>query len=244
MYKCTHQATAQWFKPACHIDMRVMSVDVECAATGPGHNDRVPCRVACVEWIPDEAEFVLRMDEVIAVHDVKDPLTYITGLTHADIANGISFGEARDVLCSILGDDVCLVGQAIQADIEWMDLQQGVHYCTAIDLARMFRSYHERYKNFVYFSLRKLVYALFDEDIQCKEHDPVIDANYSLRIYAEYVRESKVSDAVEKLQSMTTNRMFPDDMMARNAKTFNGICSFAYDPLRCFCGQPTKRMLR
>ena len=68
--------------------MPVLSVDVEAAATGTGHNDRAPVWVAVV----DGAGAVL-LDRKIRVEGLASPLTAVTGLTAEEIAEGEPFEQ-------------------------------------------------------------------------------------------------------------------------------------------------------
>lgn len=61
-----------------------IAIDVECAATGKGHNDRAPCRIAAVD---ENEETILNV--VVKVDDMFSPMTKITGLTREDIAGGV-----------------------------------------------------------------------------------------------------------------------------------------------------------
>jgi len=71
---------------ALSLSPKILALDVECAATGPGHNDRAPCRIAVVN---DELETIF--DVVVKVEpECFSPMTAITGLTRDEIARGVS----------------------------------------------------------------------------------------------------------------------------------------------------------
>lgn len=91
-------------------------MDVEAAATGESHNNRVPCRVSAVD---DEGRMLY--DAVIQVPDdvLHDPLTEITGLTRADIAGGVSFETARSRVKELCGPRTVIVAQEPLNDIAW-----------------------------------------------------------------------------------------------------------------------------
>ena len=125
--------------------MNVFSFDVECAATGIGHNDRSPCRIAVVD-----GNGRTLYDKAICTKNLYDPLTKLTGMTREEIASGVPFEEARSELIRIIGSRACLVGQRIQGDIEWMQLQQGVHFSKYVDIAKKFSFFDKKYKHQTY----------------------------------------------------------------------------------------------
>jgi len=97
-----------------------VSVDVECAATGRGHNDRAPCRIGAV----DETGMAI-FDRAVKVPGLFNPLTAITGMTTAMIEKGMELEAAVEELRKkCLGPKVVLVGQAIYKDIQWLSLKR------------------------------------------------------------------------------------------------------------------------
>ena len=59
-----------------------VSIDVECAATGHGHFDSAPCRIAMVDFFGN-----VLYDQVCSVPNLKDPLSEFTGLSKWQIRN-------------------------------------------------------------------------------------------------------------------------------------------------------------
>merc|ERR1712154_282093 len=55
-------------------------IDVECAATGYGHFDSAPCRIAMVDFFGE-----VLFDRIAQVPNLVDPLTEFTGLTKWEI---------------------------------------------------------------------------------------------------------------------------------------------------------------
>lgn len=99
------------------FDEKIICFDVEAVATGVGHNDRKACRVSAV----DRTGHVL-LDEIIAVpaEEIFNPLTLITGLTAADIAQQrLPFEAVQASLKALCGPEAVLVGQGIDGDIKW-----------------------------------------------------------------------------------------------------------------------------
>jgi RNA exonuclease 4 len=100
-----------------------LALDVECAATGRGHNDRAPCHVALVNQ-----DGVVLLNETIFVPSVFHPLTQYSGMTTEQIEKGIPLSVAVARLRTLCCPDTVLVGQSVGSDIGWMQLRQGVDY--------------------------------------------------------------------------------------------------------------------
>lgn len=218
--------------------MQYLSLDVECVATGKGHNDRFPCWVALVD---DEQKVLL--DAIIKPSTTYvSPLTTITGLTIEHISKrGETFKTVRNRLLGFLGPKVILVGQKPQKDIAWMELKRGVHFAAYVDLSEKFRVWNPRYSNYMYFSLAKAAYGLLDKRIHGSDsHSPVIDAQVSMDLFKQFVEDkSKTSAAKNKLKLMTFRRLFPQSLMASaRPKSIDGVCMNAFNAKECFCGQP------
>lgn len=219
-----------------------ISIDVEAAATGYGHSDREPCWIAIVDKDGNE-----RLNQVVQVPNMVSPMTAITGLTTEQIQNGIPLEDALAevyALLKSLGTDVVLVGQRPQGDIQWLKLEEGVHFAYYIDLAESFRSWNKKYNRWNYYSLAKEAFALLNVQMHGHEsHSPLVDAQVSMRLYNEFVCQPKrLKKAVEKLHRMTIYRGFPEELMAANqTRNIDGVCGYAFDPSLCVCGQPTLR---
>lgn len=219
-----------------------ISIDVEAAATGYGHSDREPCWIAVVDVQGTEL-----LNIVVDVPQLVSPMTSITGLTTEQIRAGIPLADAlhrvHTLLCS-LGPNVVLVGQSPEGDIKWLQLRQGVHYAQQIDLAEKFRSWNAKYNSWNYFSLAKEAFALLNVRMHGNEsHSPLVDAQISMRLYTEFVREpERLKKAIAKLHRMTIYRRFPRELMAGNQnRNIDGVCGYAFDPQKCTCNQPTLR---
>ena len=129
--------------------MVYLSIDVECVATGIRHDAREVCSVAVV----NAKEKVLLLKQVKPMSPVKSYLTPLTGVRQGDLDDAENLS---DVLCEVkalLGRDVVLVGQGIQSEIKWLELEQGKDYSHAIDLGEMFKAYNSRYRNYSFFGL-------------------------------------------------------------------------------------------
>jgi len=217
--------------------MPIMSVDVECVATGYGHNDHSVCRIAVV----DEDERVLLNEYVKPEGRIASYLTLITGVREGDLDNAKSLKTVLTQVYALLSPDVTLVGQSIAGDIEWLHLVKGVHYKNAIDLAEVFATYNHRYKHMSYFSLQHEANTLLGGMgmIAAGPHNPATDAIASIRLYKKYCVESPHLLASAK-QQLLQNRPPPNFRKQYNYR-YEGVCLAAFFPEKCTCGQPTKK---
>ena len=217
--------------------MPVLSVDVECVATGRGHNDRGVCRVAVV----DETERVLFNEYVKPEGRIVSYLTPITGVREGDLDNAKSLETVLAQVYALLSPDVTLVGQRIEGDIAWLQLKEGVHYKNVIDLAEVFAAYNPRYKNTSYFSLQHEANTLLGGAalIDASPHNPANDAIASIRLYKKYCVESQHLLESAK-QQLLRNRPPPSFAKQHNYR-YEGVCLAGFYPAKCTCGQPTKK---
>ena len=219
------------------LKMSILSVDVECVATGRGHNDRSVCRVAIV----DENERVLLNENVMPEEKIVSYLTPITGVRAGDLDYGKSLGAVLAQVHALLSPDVTLVGQAVASDIAWLQLVKGVHYKDVIDLSQVFATYNQRYKNMSYFSLQHEADTLLDgvPIIGSGPHDPANDALACIRLHRKYCVESPHLLASAKQQLL---RSRPPPSFAKQCNyRYEGVCLAAFYPEKCSCGQPTKK---
>jgi len=165
----------------------VCSIDVECVATGIGNKERTPARVALV----DVNENVLFDKLIKPKENIVSLLTPLTGLQPGSLDNAGTFEEVRKDLLKILPKNALLIGQAIDHDINWMQLKEGTDFYSSFDVGKMFRVF-SRTKRHRYFSLRHEVLYLTGfkgagTDIQSGIHDPVTDAIFSLRLFKRFM---------------------------------------------------------
>ena len=214
--------------------MPIMSVDVECVATGHGHNDHSVCRVAVV----DEKERVLLNEYVKPEGRIVSYLTPITGVREGDLDNAKSLQTVLTQVYALLSPDVTLVGQRIASDIGWLHLTKGVHYKDAIDLAQVFATYSNRYK--IYFSLRHEANTLLGDVrmIDSGPHNPAIDAIASICLYKKYCVESP--HLLESAKQQLLRNRSPPNFAKQHNYRYEGVCLAAFCPEKCTCGQPTK----
>ena len=230
----------RWEKPSAQLlKMPFLSVDVECVATGRGHNDLGVCRVAVV----DENERVLLNELVKPDKSVVSYLTPITGLRAGDLDNGKSLDAVLAQVHALLSPDVTLVGQAVANDIKWLQLDQGVHYKDVVDLSEVFATYNPRFQNTSYFSLQHEADTLLGgvAMIGTGPHDPANDALACIRLHKKYCIKSPHLLASAK-QQLLRNRPPPNFRKQHNYR-YEGVCMAAFFPAKCTCGQPTKKTI-
>lgn len=140
--------------------------------------------------VDDQAEVVF--DEyVLPDVPIVSCLTALTGIDmHQLETQGLTFGSAMDKLKSVLPPTAIFVGQSIEKDIGWLQLEKGLDFADSFDVAQLFRVWngpkaHKRHP-FRYYSLRHVAKYLMHEDIQTEDHDPVIDAQYSMKVFLRY----------------------------------------------------------
>jgi DNA polymerase III epsilon subunit-like protein len=110
-----------------------VSLDVECVATGYGHNDREPCSVFIVSV---EREEVILNETFQPAGQIVSYLTELTGITASDFTNASE--SLSDVMVRVrasLGPNTVIVGQNPGNDIAWLGLVKGVDFLDVIDLS-------------------------------------------------------------------------------------------------------------
>ena len=210
--------------------MTIVSLDVECAATGRGHNDRAPCRISIVN-----EKCAVLLDISVRVPNVFSPLTPITGMTRSDIENAkYSLEEALCRVHSILDTSTIIVGQSVQNDIEWLQLEQGIHFRKWVGIEEFFKTWNPKYGHYNYFSLRHEAFALLGKKMLATHHCSIEDAITAMELYCAYDTPYKRNEAGRKLTKMRYARMLPT---ATRPNTVDGVCSGKYNQDMCFCGQ-------
>lgn len=231
-------ASVSNLEPACEGSSSItrvtkyVALDVEAVATGPGHNDRAPCRVSAV----NEDGAVL-LDRIINVDSMYDPVTEISGLTEEDIRGSPwSFDDVRNELLSLLSPtNTVIIGYFVSADIEWMRLKEGEHFASSIDIEKMFRLRNKKNTDWIHFSLADVLFGLFNERIHEGSHSSVVDAQKAMQLYLEYREKSSIlPDLRNSLFMMRRRNEFP----TRKKYTTTKVCLHKFNPKKCSCGQP------
>ena len=76
-------------------------------------------------------------------------LTPLSGIRPTDYSNNRSslLQEVQKELKSKIPRNAVLVGQRIESDIDWMGLKQGTDFANHVDLAEIFCSYNQKFRN-------------------------------------------------------------------------------------------------
>lgn len=217
-----------------------VSIDVECAATGHGHFDLLPCRVAMVDFYGN-----VLFDRVCSPMSVVDPLQEFTGLTAWQIKRApplsavlAEFHELLSWLNLQYRHGVTVIGQSVVMDLVWARLIPNTHYRRTIDIAQLFRTENLEftYKKWQYYSLRQAAWALLGVSMNQTFHDPTEDARITIQLYRDFcLSPSVLHSAKQRLQNFKASCSFPDFRVVTKFKQ----CSAMYAPSRCRCGQKT-----
>ena len=95
-----------------------LAIDVECVATGCGHLDRTPVSVA----ICSESEELIFSELISPKFSVHNYLTGLTGFEANHFQGARSFADVMADVRAHLGPNVVLVGQGIENDIRWLEV--------------------------------------------------------------------------------------------------------------------------
>jgi len=217
-----------------------VSIDVECAATGHGHFDLLPCRVAMVDFYGNTL-----FDRVCSPEAVVDPLQEFTGLTAWQIKRAPSLTAVLSEFHQLLAwlnnqyrHGVTVIGQSVVMDLVWARLVPNKHYRRTIDIAQLFRTANcnFEYKKYQYYSLRQAAWALLGLEMNNTFHDPTEDARVTIQLYRDFCLSPAVlHSARQRLEHFKASCSFPDFRVVTKFKQ----CSAMYAPSRCACGQKT-----
>lgn len=124
---------------------RYLALDVECIATGSGHNDRAVAQISVV----DHDENVVFDAYVLPSAPVHSYLTALTGIDERKLQqHGMPLEDALAQLQALLKPgDAALVGHSLASDIRWLGLTPGTHFTETADLARLWQVWDPAYNN-------------------------------------------------------------------------------------------------
>lgn len=211
---------------------RCFSVDVECVATGPRHDDRGIAQIALV----DQHEHVLLNLYIKQTGKVFSYLPDLTGLTKEKLDKGIPLDNALKILTAALPSNCILVGQNILKDVQWLGLVEGTHFREMRDLAGLYRAYNAQYGNYSMYSLHhKAKYLLNFKQVE--PHDAAIDATMSIRLFNLHTLLTKHPNPAvlqSALQVLTSSKC--ETSFAKRNPVYDGVCMGAKKT--CTCGAP------
>lgn len=206
------------------------SLDVECVAIGPGHNDRAVAQIALV----DQYERVLLNVFVRPPVPVVSFLTPLTGLTPEHLEQGIALVEALAALRQMLPSFGVLVGQNIAADIRWLGLKEGVDFESLIDLSGAYRVFNPKFNNFSFFSLQHEARVVLGISMD-GPHNAVTDALVSIKLLTRYFELQEDKQAMDAAKQALL-AMPPEPSFAKKNPSFEGVCMG--NKKTCSCKQP------
>lgn len=194
------------------------SVDVECVATGRGHNDRALAHVAVVD---QHGQIVLNL----YIHPSKPIVSYLpalTGLSEKDLAQGITEEEAISLFRATIPPSAILVGQNILKDVEWLHLVEGEDFAGLLDLAGLFACKNPQFRSLTFFSLAHEAKALLALD-QTEMHHPAIDAWLSIKLYELYQLLQHHPAELERSKQLLLDLKVESAFSKRNPE-YDGVC--------------------
>ena len=156
------------------------SIDVECVAVGPGHNDREVAQIGVVTSLA--ARWVLGSSNLPSRHPY---ITALTGITRETFENSatLKLEEAVKLVREVFPKHAILVGQNIAKDIEWLGLKEGEDFSEIVDLVGVFQVWNAQYNSFTKFSLAHVCKVLLGVQDEGRLHNAVADAHLSMMAY-------------------------------------------------------------
>lgn len=210
------------------------SIDVECVATGMGHNDREVAQIGMV----DEYGNQLGNWYVKPTKEVTSYLTSLTGITKETFENAetMTLEEAMVKVRSVLPKHAVLVGQNIAKDIAWLGLKEGEDFHEIVDLVGVFQVWNTQYSSYTKFSLAHVVKVLLGVQDEGRIHNAVADAQLSMMAYNAFrqIEAYNPAQLLQLQQALLREPMAPS--FARRNPTYENVC-MGYKK-NCNCGQP------
>lgn len=207
------------------------SIDVECVAIGPGHNDRAVGSIAVVDMHENVVLNIIVKPDV----PVVSCLTQLTGLQPYQINSGVALAQALQLVKSVITPNSLIVGQNILKDINWLGLTESVDYHSLCDLAGCYRVKNQQYHNWSTFSLSHIAKSLLGL-VQSEPHHAADDAYLSIKLYALHKRLSeKSNDELKKKADELLLSTTADASFSKRFPEIDGVC--LGNKKTCKCGQ-------
>jgi DNA polymerase III epsilon subunit-like protein len=214
-------------------DLPVVSIDVECVATGVQHHDRSVAQISLIDssCMP-RLNLYVRPERPVASY-----LTPLTGVTAELLAaQGVPLSQALATLRAALPRNAVLVGQNIAKDVEWLGLVEGVDFGQMVDLAALLRCWNPKFGSYTYAAQDH--YASVWLGVQRTEadaHDAVADAVISMRLFHAYTAIQHDAAAVAAMAERVLATT-PKPSFAKLHPEFEGCCMG--NRQTCKCGAP------
>jgi DNA polymerase III epsilon subunit-like protein len=214
-------------------DLPVVSIDVECVATGVQHHDRSVAQISLIDssCMP-RLNLYVRPERPVASY-----LTPLTGVTAELLAaQGVPLSQAMATLRAALPRNAVLVGQNIAKDVEWLGLVEGVDFGQMVDLAALLRCWNPKFCSYTYAAQDH--YASVWLGVQRTEadaHDAVADAVISMRLFHAYTAIQHDATAVAAMAERVLATT-PKPSFAKLHPEFEGCCMG--NRQTCKCGAP------
>ncbi len=221
----------------------IVSLNVDYAATGPGHLDRAPCRVSMAVLLPEGPR--LALDVVVRVEPLYDAMTPYTALSAESIRDGApledAIGKVHALLAALHGGAVdptaTVVGHGLNRAAAHMRLLGRTHFAAGVDVVELTRTWNQRFEHWNFYALPKIAHVVLGDAAP-----PADSAQRAVALVAVYsrliARPYASADAKANLQRLQYTRGFPR-AIAEKPPAPAGVCVWAYNEDECVCDQPT-----
>lgn len=112
--------------------------------------------------------------------------------------------EAMAHLRSHLSPNAVLVGQSIQKDVQWLQLAEGIDYCSLIDLSGLFRVWNPARGEFTNFSQDHCAKVWIGVP-ERTQHNAITDAAISMSLFNAYRTVQWDQPRLLQMQQATLN---------------------------------------
>jgi RNA exonuclease 4 len=171
-------------KPSAKIT-KTVAMDCEMVGVGENGKDSILARVSLVNQYSE----VIYDKHVIPTEKVTDYRTRVSGIRPEDLKktnNAIEFTQAQKAVAEIIEGKI-LVGHAIHNDLQVLYLSHPKKKIRDTQKCKVLRQINPSIGGLS--SLKNLAKTLLGIDIQDGEHNSVLDAQATMRIYTTYKKE-------------------------------------------------------
>lgn len=219
-------------QPQISFYQRYYSIDVECVASGPCHNDRVVSQISLVR-----GDGVVLLDLYVKPNvPVISYITPLTGLTSEMLEErGVPLETALAELLRRLPRYATLVGQGIENDVRWLGLMQGVDFEGMLDLATLWSVWNPKFQSWSVFSQEHLSKVLLGENIAGGAHNAVDDAIKAVKLFRLHGQLMQMGGLGSIEEAKGRLLMHPvDPPFKKRFPVYEGVCMG--DRRTCRCG--------